>query len=292
MSKRISQEIINRIESIEGESIVNVLNRLYVENKMSFQIIMKRWGTKNNRTVPDLLRQFNIPIRTYSENVKLQWVDNDQRKKDTGQRLRQNVSKVNHPNLGKTKETCKRLKESSERMKLFNPSFDESVRIKMVTAKIKAYSENKLNHPNAKAEPTFCEAKMIGYIKSLGFDCLFNYNVGGFWIDVFIPILNIGIECFGANRLPFDYKRHDFITSKNITILYVANYVIKKSKLTVINEYIKNIQILRLNPSFSCKNTMIFGAKNLKPFINNAHNLIIDLINMDKINTLMVSATT
>jgi hypothetical protein len=288
------QKIIKRIESIEGETIINILNRLYVQDKMPLTEIMKRWNTSNNRIVPKLLRMFNIPIRTYSENIQLQWVNNEHRKQEQSKRFNENKSKVPHFNLGKTKETCKRLQESSDRMRVFNPMFDENIIIKTKVSHIKSYRENPYQHPNAKAKPTVCEQTMINHINNLGYETKFNYLVFPYWIDIFIPILNLGIECFGDTKrsTPFDYIRHNHITSQNIHIIYISNYFIKKSFFSYIDNYISNLQIVRYNPSFGCKNTVIWGATNNKIFKNNTDELIVDHVHMNHINILYVTAST
>ena len=82
----------------------------YVVEQKSFRQIMKLIGTGNNRKIPKLLKEYNIPIRHGSEAVKTQWVNNEERRSQIG-----NIFSEYHSG----KESHRRLtdKEIEERLK-------------------------------------------------------------------------------------------------------------------------------------------------------------------------------
>lgn len=74
------KQLVFRIEKQIGEPLKDYLMREYVSNQKSFRMIRKDLMI-NGRTVPNLLKMYEIPIRHGSEAVKTQWVDNDKRRK-------------------------------------------------------------------------------------------------------------------------------------------------------------------------------------------------------------------
>lgn len=58
------------------------MHQWYIVEMKTYRQIMKLIGTKNNREIPKLLKEYNIPIRHGSEAVKTQWINNDERKKN------------------------------------------------------------------------------------------------------------------------------------------------------------------------------------------------------------------
>lgn len=68
------------------------LYQWYVVEKKTYRKIMELIGTKNNRKIRKLLEANGIDIRHGSEAVKTQWIDNDERKKRTGDLLKKNTS--------------------------------------------------------------------------------------------------------------------------------------------------------------------------------------------------------
>lgn len=66
------EKVIQRIESDTGQFAAVVLYQLYIVEQKSYRDICKELQI-NNRTVPKLLKRFNIPIRHGSEAVKTQW---------------------------------------------------------------------------------------------------------------------------------------------------------------------------------------------------------------------------
>lgn len=64
------------------------MHQWYVVEQKSYRQIMKLTGIKNNRRIPKLLNEYDIPIRRGSEAVKSQWVDNPKRRKQQGEVFR------------------------------------------------------------------------------------------------------------------------------------------------------------------------------------------------------------
>jgi hypothetical protein len=63
------------------------MHQWYIVEMKTYRQIMKLIGTKNNREIPKLLKEYNIPIRHGSEAVKTQWINNDERKKKQSEQL-------------------------------------------------------------------------------------------------------------------------------------------------------------------------------------------------------------
>ena len=290
MDEHIVKKYISRIEEMEGRSASVIINEFYSIRFYSINYISKKWKI-SNRGISMLLKHFNIPIRYGSEAIKAQWINNDERKKNASENLRKYVSKAPHPNLGKNRFNCERMKVQSERQKIKSSFFNPEVRTKCILTERKNYALNPSKHINARTNPSRFEQLAINHFKELGYEVVFNYNISPYWIDIFIPSLNIDIECFHHSRLPFDYQRHYYITSKGITVFYISNNCILSNNFAFLDYNISNINKTRLNPSFNCQDTMIVGTKYATPFINYFDKLTIEHINVDKINTLLISTT-
>ncbi len=126
--------------------------------------------------------------------------------------------------------------------------------------------EHPERHVNAKAKPTKCEQIMLDQIGHVGYCSIFNFDLAPYWIDVYIPELKLGIECFGSNRIPLSYERHKYITDKGIHLIYISNACIIKNRFRLLNNYIRFLYFFRFKPSFSCQDTVIWGTKNRRVF--------------------------
>ena len=280
---------IERIEAIEGCSITVILNELYTLQLQPMAKLSKRWNLKNNRVLPEIFRQLNIPMRNPTERVEVQWIEADERKHDTGKRMRSFVTKVPHPNLGKTKETSPSLRIVSEKLKINTAARRPEVRAKLSKIATEFYAKNPEKHMNANAKPSRCEGIILDYFSR--FNAIHNHRVGRYWIDVFIPEYNIGIESFNHSRLPFDYERHEFIASRGITIIYIGNDCVKEPFLSKIKQYITDIDFVRPNPSFNSEDTVILGVKNVTVFFNNVKQLTVKRIFVHSCYFTFVSTT-
>jgi hypothetical protein len=269
-----------------------VLNELYTIQFYTFRKLCKRWKFGNNRIIPALLNYFNIPIRHGSDAVKSQWINAYERKQYCANNMRKNVTKVPHPNLGFTKETKQSLKIVSDKLKVTTSFFDPNIMNKAILHANKTRYLNPSCQDIAKRPLTKNENIIFQHFHTRNIECIGNYSVSPYFIDVFLPECNIGIECFHASRIPFDYQRHYYITGKGITIMYIANHVINKITFKQIYSYIETINSLRINPSFNSKDTVIIGTKNMSPFCNNFDKLTIELIKVYGFNSLFVTAAT
>lgn len=113
-SKECSSEyalikVIKRVEEQIKESLQDYLKREYEVNKRSFRWIVKELKI-NGRTVPKLLKRYNIEIRKGSEAVAAQWVGNETRRKEIGETFK------NH-HLGKPSVKRLDVKLITERLK-------------------------------------------------------------------------------------------------------------------------------------------------------------------------------
>lgn len=291
MKHTFIQKHIDTIETIEGCSASEILFKLYIVEFYTYRKLQKRWNIGNNRAITNLLNYFNIPIRYGSDAIKSQWVNNDERKKKTSEKFKESLKGIPHPNFGKTKETSKGLKSVSDKLKITSSFFNPLTITKATITRKRNFAKDISTHINKTTKPTKCESIVIEYLESIGYKTIHNYNEKPYWIDVFIPELNVAIECFGANRLPFDYNRHYYITSKNIAIIYISNYQILRGGFSVINNYIERINELRLNPTFNSKDSVVIGAKNRIFCNNNIDKITIETINVDKINTSFITAS-
>ena len=121
MEKGLSQEIIKRIESIEGMNIENAAKLRYIDQQLSYRKLCDLWGV-NNRTIPKILNYSGISIRHGGEAVKTQWVNNPKRRKSAGE----NLANINHSlalegkhiRQGKTKENSEMIRNISEKLKV------------------------------------------------------------------------------------------------------------------------------------------------------------------------------
>ena len=120
MEKGLSQEIIKRVESIEGMNIEDAAKLRYIEQQLSYRKLCALWGV-NNRTIPKILNCAGVAIRHGGEAVKTQWVNNSERRKSAGE----NLANINHSlalegrhiRQGKTKENSEMILKISEKLK-------------------------------------------------------------------------------------------------------------------------------------------------------------------------------
>lgn len=73
------------------------LHHQYVEESQSYRKIMKKLDTKSNRTIKKLMDYYEIPIKSRSEAIATQWIDNDKRRRKQGlestERLKGNTNR-------------------------------------------------------------------------------------------------------------------------------------------------------------------------------------------------------
>ena len=97
MQKTNSETMIRkhreRLEDMIGESLPDWLYRKYIVELYSIrQVSELLYGTKENfRSVKRWLERFNIPIRHGGDAVKVQWINNEERRVATSERARKNL---------------------------------------------------------------------------------------------------------------------------------------------------------------------------------------------------------
>jgi hypothetical protein len=285
MKQGVQQKTKQKIETIEGLTCREALFNIYFIQFQSFRKICKKWNI-NNRTIMRLFNEYGFVARLGSEAVKTQWIDAEQRRINTSNKLKETRIKNPNPALG-----CKRP-DASIRMKINNPMFDLHIRKKANDKTIQTYKENPTRHKMFHEKLTECESIVFNFLVSKGFECIGNELVNGRFVDVFIPSLNIAIECVNHSRFPLSYDRHCQVSNNNVKVIYCTNNFIKKSDLNILYNYIINSDIFSTFPTINSKETMIFGRRNGIIFDSNIDNFIIDIINVNKTNILRLTTST
>jgi hypothetical protein len=221
-------------------------------------------------TIIKLMKHFGIEPRRSGEAVKVQWLHNDDRRRKQSQWLKEQIKKWKekgwHPRLGKTKENDPSARKQAEKLKIVTSARRPEVREKMTIAQIRRYAQNPLEHPNAKAQPSKYEKALIDFLQGAGFKVVFNYRIGRFWVDIYIPDLALGIECIGNNRLPLAWQRHCAIVAQGIRVIYLLNTFIQRGNFSELYKYISNPQFVGSFPARYSQETMIWGRRIRNPF--------------------------
>lgn len=265
-----TDEVLQRIESIEGRPAREALTSLYIDQSFTLRKLCKRWSL-NNRTVMRLMKWFGIEPRHGSDAVKTQWIGSDERRKISSETMRKTALKQSaegrHPRLGKTKDTDEGVRRTAEKLRISTSARRPEVRAKMAETRRAGYRNNPGAHPNAKAAPTKREQTMLDTLKQWGFEAIHNYHAPPYWIDAFIPSLNVGIECFSKSRCKtMEWERHTSLTARGIRLLYVFNGNIDRGNLSDLHQYLTNLKVLGSNPSAQCQEAVIWGSRDFNLF--------------------------
>lgn len=102
--------IMKRIEENVGEECYSYLfNRYLVDLKPTRFIAQESLGNKNSyNTISKLLKMFGIPIRTGSEAVKTQWIENEERRKQQSEYAKNELS------VGESRENLIKIMQTKE----------------------------------------------------------------------------------------------------------------------------------------------------------------------------------
>lgn len=92
-SKIFMEELILKVEEVSGMDANEYLKRRYSEDFKSIRFIaFEIFGNDNNsRSINLLLKHFGIKIRNRSESVKAQWINNQERREQTAERMKKNT---------------------------------------------------------------------------------------------------------------------------------------------------------------------------------------------------------
>lgn len=287
-------ELLQRIELIEGRAADESLRVLYGEQGWTIPGLCERWRC-NNRTVMRLMKWFGVKPRNHSERVRIQWVGNDLRRKQASEVLRkaalQQSATGRHTRQGKTKETDDGVRRCAEKLKTNSSAFRPEVRAKMVEAKRRLHQQDPSTHINARIPPTRIESLLLRKLTDWGFDAAHNRSFFPYWVDIFLPSINVGIECFGSQRLKnMEWTRHAELCARGVRLLYVANRVIDMGSLGDLHQYLANLQILGADPSTQSQKTVIWGCRNLSLFRSYPDNISIKRTYLGGLYRLDISA--
>lgn len=272
-----SDEMIQRIETIEGRPAGEALGALYIDQKMTIRNLCARW-TCNTRTVMRLMKWYSVIPRDPHESVALQWVGNDARRKQASDILRKTAlhqaATGAHNRLGKTKDNDAGVASCARKLKANTSARRPEVREKMANTRYAMHKTDPTTHINSRAKPTAVEQMMLYVVKEWGFDAVHNYSAFPYWVDVFIPELKVGIECFHSARLRSGaWTRHAELSARGIRMLYVANRVIESGNLADLHQYITNIQVIGTNPPAQCQETVVWGCRGITLFTGYPDNI-------------------
>lgn len=285
MKKGIQPETYLRIERIEGRTISEALATMYVNGSISKKSICDKWGI-NTRTLIRIFNELGIKTKTASESVRLQWVEAEDRRKKQGSIFSKYRQNNPHPMLGKKRP------DTSNRMTINNPMFDKSIRDKANNKTIQTYKDNPKRFGMYHKPPNEIESIVFNLLKSNGLTVTANELINGRFVDIFIPELNMGIECVHTSRFPLSFDRYKQITSNGCHIIYAVNDFIKSSNVTMIYDYICNPDIFSFLPSINSEYTMVFGRRNGIIFDCNVNQLTIKSIRMNGVYIAHVTAPT
>ena len=90
--KHMFERTIIKIEREKNINLEEWLKQKYLVEKVPLIKIRQMLGV-SNRTPPKLLKYYNIPKYSQSESIKHQWIDNDDRKKQTSELAKINLNK-------------------------------------------------------------------------------------------------------------------------------------------------------------------------------------------------------
>lgn len=284
MPKGVYKETYQRIETIEGRTTAESITAMYVNGTTSMKGICKKWGI-NGRTLVRIFRELGFEIKPASISVANQWINADQRRINTSNKMKETIKSIPHPRLGF------KDKAQSERMKVNNPMFDIKTRKRANDKTIQTYKEDPTRHKQFHAPLTECEQIVFDMLTKSGIICIGNELINGRFVDIFIPSLNIGIECVNHSRFPLSYDRHKQITQNNVHIIYATNHFIKSKNIFMLNKYITNSYIDRLHPTSSGEVSMIFGRARGVVFDADSDKFTVKTINMNGCYLMEVSTT-
>ena len=100
-----------RIEKEQDYKLAELLQTRYVIEHATIKELCKELNC-NNRTIPKLLKYYNIPVRDNSERVVVQWVNNEKRREVTSKAISKKLKGRISPKRLKASVIKKRMEES------------------------------------------------------------------------------------------------------------------------------------------------------------------------------------
>lgn len=279
MKKGLSQEIIKRIESIEGMNIRDAVELRYFRELRSYRYLCRLWGV-NNRSVAKIIKHCGFAPRQGSEAVATQWVDNPGRRKATGELLAATNHRLalegRHVRQGKTKENSELIRGISEKLRHTSAFLRSDVKRRALENSLKTRAEHPERMSALKFPPSVNERIIYEFLESLHIPFEFRKLIGLYMVDFYLPELRLAIDCQGTNRFPLSYKRHEAITAQGCQIVYCVNNYIKRGDFSDLHQYITGLQVSGSDPSLRSKDTVIWGARGSSPFGVDSHRFTIE----------------
>jgi len=294
-----SLEIIQRIESIEGSAIAEILNRFYLREKFSYRQLCRRWAI-NNRTLRRLLSYFEIRPRKGGDAIRAQWLHAPSERRMKAAEMMRTMSSAmaregRHPRLNKTKDLDHGTMQAAQKLKKATSARRLSVRAKNAEAHRCLIRRNPPGHATSKRTPTKAEFLILEHLNYLGLKPIFNHivmpDIGPRWINIFIPALNLAVECEHLSRFPLDWVRHEKISSLGIRIVYITNKRIHRGIFGGLDKYIACLQLLRPHPAAHGQNTVVWGRINKTVVKNQPEQIAVEPISVDRGYSLLLTTT-
>jgi hypothetical protein len=225
-----------------------------------------------------LMKWFSVKPRDNRERVLIQWAENDARRKKASEVLRktalQQSATGRHPRQGKTRETDEGTRRAAEKLKSSSSAFRPEVRAKIAETARRRHQQDITTHINARTPPTRIESLLLQQLTDWGFDVAHNRSFFPYWVDIFLPSINVGVECFGSGRLKStEWTRHAELCARGVTMLYVANRAIEAGNLGDLHEHLTNLQVLSPNPAAQGQKAVIWGCRGFSLFRGYPDNL-------------------
>jgi very-short-patch-repair endonuclease len=225
------------------------------------------------------MKHYGIEPRHGGEAVKTQWICNDMRRKQASELLSQINRKLakegRHVRQGINKQNSELIRKIADKLKNTTSAKRPEVREKFSATKVFQYAVNPASHPNARMKLTDCKKLMYEFLKESGFRFVFNYRLGRYWINFFLPDIKLGIECRANGRFPLSWQRHSILTSAGLRMYYINNRVIKTWDFSELHKYISGLYSISALPAVNAQDTVIWGHRSLKPFAGQPDNLTI-----------------
>lgn len=295
MKKGISQEIIERVEAVEGMNIRDAVELRYIREFCSFRDLCALWKV-NNRTVSKIILYCGFNVRHGGEAIAAQWVNNPERRKAAADSLafvnHRLALEGRHVRQGKTKENSALIRSIAQKLKRTSSFLRPETKSLALKHSLRTRAEHPERMYALKRSPSACERVLYEFLKSVHIPFEFKKLFDIYVVDFYLPSLELAIDCMGSNRFPLSYQRHQSIAEKGCQIVYCVNSFIKRGDFSDLYQYISGLQTVGSDPSLRCKETVIWGARGSSPFGKDSHRFTIKRVYMGSCHKLCLTAST
>lgn len=294
MKKGISQEIIERVEAVEGMNIRDAVELRYIREFRSFRDLCALWKV-SNRTVSKIILYCGFNVRHGGEAIAAQWVNNPERRKAAADNLafvnHQLALEGRHVRQGKTKENSGLIRSIAQKLKRTSSFLRPETKSLALKHSLRTRAEHPERMSALKQSPSACERVLYEFLKSIHISFEFKKLFDIYVVDFYLPSLGLAIDCMGSNRFPLSYQRHQSIAEKGCQIVYCVNSFIKRGDFSDLYQYISGLQTVGSDPSLRCKETVIWGARGNSPFGKDSHRFTIKRVYMGSCHKLCLTAS-